>query len=233
MIKVVLIDIDNTLLDFNKSAQRAMELAADELGVTFETDIYSIYKRINSILWQALERGEITMERIFAIRWNIIFEEAGIDFDGEVFEACYRKNLYDSAVPIEGARELLEYLSRKYVVCAASNGVWAQQVNRLKNAGLSDYLGAVYTSDVMGFQKPTRAFFRECLKKASCLLGEDKLPVWSGESVMIGDSLTADINGIRDYGIEPIWYDFENTGQEPEYKDCKIVHSLLEIKDIL
>lgn len=233
MIKVVFIDIDNTLLDFNRSAQSSMRSAAFDCDIAFSDDIYKIYKDVNSVLWQALERGEITMEKIFQVRWNIIFEEAGISYDGEAFEQLYRQYLSETGIPIDGAEELLDYLHEKYTVCAASNGVWKQQVNRLKNAGLYNYIRAVYTSDVIGFQKPTKNFYVECLKKVSCLLPEEKLPIWNNEAVMIGDSLTADINGIRAYGIEPIWFNFENTDARPEYEDCKIVTSLNEIEDLL
>lgn len=233
MIKVVFIDIDNTIIDFNKSAISAMNMAAFERGVELPDDIYTVYKSINGILWKAYERGEISMQDIFDRRWEVIFSKVGIEHDGKAFEADYRRFLSESAVTIEGAEELLDYLSERYTVCAASNGVLKQQINRLKCAGLYSYVNDVYTSDALGFQKPSKEFFVECLKRASCLLPEEKLPIWNGEAVMIGDSLTADINGIRKYGIEPIWFNFDGSDQEPEDKECKIVSSLEEIMDIL
>lgn len=223
MIKVVLIDIDNTLLDFSGSAYLAIKNGFEERGLEFNDGVMSAFHSVNDFLWGKIENGGLTKEELFDVRWNLIFEKLKINADGHEFEAYFRKYLFDSALPMDGAVDLLEYLSLKYKIYAASNGANAQQINRLTNAGMIDYMQAVFTSQSLGVQKPDRAFFEKCLDLMNCTCDD---------VIMIGDSLNADICGAKNVGIKTCLYVPNGDVSSYECADIVVKH-LSEIKNIL
>lgn len=225
MFRAVLLDIDDTLLDFNQSAILSMKRSFAELGLPFLDSYTAVFHEINNSLWHRIEAGNLTIEELLKIRWCLIFERLGIDADGVDFEKRFSKNLHFVAEPMDGALEILQYLSRKYTIGVASNSKLAQQVNRLKIAGLFPYIDHLFVSEEIGAQKPSPAFFSRCFELLS--------PISPKETLLIGDSLTADIRGGVDFGIPTCWLNFKNLplpeGISPDY----IIHSLYELRDIL
>ena len=78
MLKAVLMDIDDTLLDFGKCAEQAMRIGFAEWGLPYDDSTYATFTRINDGLWLMIERGELTTQQLFEFRWNRIFEALGI-----------------------------------------------------------------------------------------------------------------------------------------------------------
>ena len=225
MLKAVLMDIDDTLLDFGKCAEQAMRIGFAECGFPFDDSTYAVFTRINDVLWQQIERGELTTQQLFEFRWNRIFEALGIQADGVAFEKRFLDLLYETAIPVDGAADICRYLKEKYILCAASNAFHDQQLNRLKMAGLLPFFDHVFISESLGYRKPETAFFDAC---RAFLPG-----VAADECVMIGDSLTADISGGKAAGMKTIWY---NHTRRPVPEHCEadqIVESLPELKNLL
>ncbi len=223
-IKAVFIDIDNTLLDFNKCALWSMKKAFTDYGLNFEDSMFDTFNMINNRLWLRIEKGELTKEELYACRWNMIFALLGIEVNGVEFENVFYSHLTESAEPVDGALELLKYLHGKYLVCAASNASYAQQIKRLGNAGMAEYLDEIFISEKIGFSKPKKEFFERCFEKIR--------PITPPETVMIGDSLTADIEGGAAFGMKTCWYDHNLTNEHSDLPDFT-VRSLSEIKDYL
>ena len=164
MIKVVLIDVDNTLLDFDACVKAALKDGFAHFGLPeYREEMFPIFTKINNALWHRIETGELTREQLMKIRFDRIFEALGIAFDGVTFEEYFRQYLFDSAIHVKGAVELLQYLSGKYVVCAASNGPYEQQLHRLEAGGLAPYLTYSFISENVGAEKPSRQFFDVCM----------------------------------------------------------------------
>lgn len=224
MIKAVLIDIDNTLLDFNESAKESIKMAFFDYDLPFCDNTFPTFKRINDGLWLKIEKGELDRTGLHKIRFNLVLKELGIEFDGPTVEKRFLENLFNVACPIEGAKDILEYLSSKYQVYAASNAIYKQQINRLTKTGLIGYLKDLFISEKIGFQKPTKEFFDVCFSKMGNITAK--------ETVMIGDSLTADINGGKDYGMTTVWYNHDRSKKNSDKADFK-VERLKEIKNIL
>lgn len=215
MITTVFLDVDNTLLDFSEGSRRCMAEGFRAFGIPYKDEMFSVFHTINSRLWRRVEDGTLTREELFEIRWNTIFEALGIQADGVAFEAEFRRQLRDSAIPMEGAEELLQYLhQKKYTLVIASNAVREQQVRRLTKAGLFPYIDLVATSEEAGYAKPKKEFFDYCLS----LLPPETTPQ---QIMMIGDSLAADIGGGQAYGLKTCWFNYhheENTGRvHPDY----------------
>lgn len=225
MIKVVLFDVDGTLLDFEKCAEISMLTAAKELNVNLPCNIAEVFHRINDGLWLEIEKKELTRAELRQIRWKLIFDEIGIDFDGPTFEEVFFSYVTKSAETYEGAKDIMEYISKKYTVCIASNAMYNQQVTRLTKAGIYEYVEKMFISERAGYPKPDREFFDYCFKH----LGDVK----KDEVIIIGDSISADIAGGAAYGIKTCWF---NPKKKEIPKDVKIdfvVNSLGEIKNIL
>lgn len=221
---VVFIDIDDTLLDFTKCANDAIKSACNKFGVPYTTTLVDTFHPINLDLWHRLEKKEVTKEKLFDTRFQIVFDKLGIKADGIAFETAFRENFHESAILVDGARDLLEYLRSKYKVYVASNASMHQQTNRMKRAELDGYIDGYFVSEEIGFPKPQKEFFDACFKVLPDVKPQDV--------VMIGDSLSADIKGAYEYGLKTIWYNHRNeptAGVKCDY----IVSRLSEVKNIL
>lgn len=229
--KVVLFDVDDTLLSFQGYVQESMKVGFEHFGLKqYEEWMYKVFTNTNDKLWRQIEDGTLTFEELKKTRWNMVFQELGIDFDGIIFEAWFRDRLFYNAILEEGAIEILDYLKERYALCVVSNGPYEQQVNRLKVGKLDKYFKHVFISGKVGHQKPTREFFDVCFKE----MKEAGMPDLKPEEVFIvGDSMTADIGGGKAYGLETCLY---TKYKEPHGDLSLIDHSvknLLEIKELL
>ena len=224
MIKAILIDVDNTLLDFNLSAGAAMKLCCGKFGIIFTEEFLPTFIAINDMLWRKIERGELTVEELHKIRWNTVFAALKVSFDGPTFEREFIATLFHTAIPVDGAIDIVRYLSAKYVLCTASNAIHAQQMNRLKISGILPFIAHVFDSEEIGVKKPSPQFFEACLKALS--------PIKKDEIMLIGDSLSADIAGAENFGIRSIWFNRSNV-PKTDIKAFATVTSLSDIKRIL
>ena len=234
MIKLVLVDVDNTLLDFDEYVKYAMRIGFDKFGFkTYENWMYDEFCIINHGFWRAYEKGEVSYEQILSGRWNAVFEKLGIDGDGVEFEKFFKGTLFNNAILIDGAIEGLEYLAGKYLVCTATNGPMLQQKNRLSISGIDKFTAFDFISEEMGVQKPKREFFELALDTVNKFLKErGEKEIENSEVIMIGDSLSSDIGGAKNAGIKTCYYDKYNTGIKPDSADFT-VSAWSEIKSIL
>jgi len=222
MVKAIFLDVDDTLLDFNKNAEFDALQCAKEFGFTLPKDFMVTFKRINDDCWNRIQQGTLTIPELHKVRWKSILIALGIETDYEAFEWAFIAKLKECAIQVDYALELVQYLADKYPLYIASNATQLQQEKRLKLAEMSDYFQDIYTSERAKAGKPKKEFFDYCL--AQCGYSKD-------EVIMIGDSISADISGAKQYGIQTIWYN--PTGlPESEYADYT-VKDLREIKDIL
>ena len=207
-VKAVFIDIDNTLLDFDAYVKETMREGFKEFGfIEYDEWMFEVFTRENDKFWRMIENKELTLEELKKIRWNTIFKQLGIEYNGEEFETYFRAKLNDSAILIDGARELLQYLHAKYIVCAASNGPYKQQVKRLEIAGIREYVDYAFISEDVGASKPSERFFDICLERLN-ENREDKIT--PDECIMIGDSITSDIVGGINAKMHTILYERGN-----------------------
>nr|MBO4518073.1 YjjG family noncanonical pyrimidine nucleotidase [Clostridia bacterium] len=224
MIKAVLLDVDNTLLDFNESAKETIKSAFSELSIEYSAGIIDVFLRVNDSLWRRIEEKEITREELHRTRWNIIFSELGINADGQEMERLFLSGLENYAIPVDGAIDLVKYLAGKYKLYTASNAPYAQQVKRLTLSGIIPYIEKILNFEEQGINKPQKQFFSACLKAMR--------PVQKEEIAIIGDSLSADIAGGKSVGITTVW--FNRKGEKPEPGLCDYtVERLSDIKNIL
>ena len=226
MKQAVFLDIDNTLLDFDKSADLAMHTVCDRFGIKAPAELFATFKRINDGLWLQIEQGIITKQDLFRVRWDRIFSELGVRFDGKTFEEAFLQVIVKTAVPVTGAADLLAYLDGKgYRLFAASNAPRGQQAERLAMAGLLSYFEAVFVSADLGAEKPSREFFDLCFARLNDLDPHD--------CVLIGDSISADIAGGNAYGMQTVWFNPAHTENPTAVTPTAVVSTLAEIQSLL
>lgn len=204
MIKAVFIDIDDTLLDFDAYVKWAMKSGFEKFALKpYEEGMFKVFEEINNSLWDRIEKGTLDFKGLERIRFNRIFEKLGIDFDGEVFEKYFRECIWDSAIEVEGAKRMLDYLSNKYILCVASNGPYEQQKHRLELGGMLKYFDFVFISEKFGVSKPEAGFFEKAFEELNAGISE---PISPAECVMLGDSLRSDIAGGKNFGMKTVWF---------------------------
>lgn len=224
MPKVIFMDVDDTLLSFDGYVKEAMEQGFRYFGLkAYEPWMFDTFTEINNGFWLQIEQGTLSFEELKKERWNTVFAALDISFDGPTFETYFRDHLNDSAIPEPGALEILGYLHEKYILCAASNGPFEQQKHRLAIAGMTPFFEHLFVSENIGAQKPSKDFFDEAFRR---LNRERTEPLCPKDSVMIGDSLTSDMAGGKEYGMMTCFYNRKNRsvpeGREPDIMVCSL-----------
>ena len=216
----IFIDLDDTILDFKKAESVALRRSLEIFGITADDKTVSVYSAINDKMWKRLERGENTLEEILVMRFKELFEYLGVKKDPEKMNETYKKNLSVGHYFMPDAQELLKKLQghRLFIV---SNGTTAVQKGRIKSAGIEKYFEKIFLSQDVGFDKPDKRFFDICFKEIEGFNKRD--------AIILGDSLTSDIQGGKNAGIRTCWYNPHKKQGEADY----IISSLLEFLDVI
>lgn len=222
---IVLLDIDNTLIDFNECARQSIIKIFNDFNLPYTEDVFKTFTEENIKIWKRLENGEITKAYLRANRWNIILEKLNLVADGPAIEELFEKGIAESAYEVNGANELLKYLYEKHDIYVVSNGFRAVQENRLNISGFKKYFKGMFFSEDIGFSKPQKEFFDYCFDH---LKNPDKENV-----ILIGDSISADITGGNNYNIKTIWFNKNNEKCPDNAKPTHIVKALNEICSIV
>ena len=204
MIKAVFLDIDDTVLDFEAYVRLALREGFDRFGLPpYREEMLPVFTGVNNRLWQRIERGEMTREQLIDVRFQTVFQELGITGDARAFERYFRDAIWDCAIPVAGAAEMVPWLGARYILCAASNGPYDQQRARLALSGFLPWFRHLFINEEIGWQKPARAFFDEAIRR---LNAGREAPVARSEIMMIGDSLTSDMRGGIDSGLVTCYF---------------------------
>jgi len=225
MIKAILFDIDNTLLDFDKCSKSSILLACKKHNVPYSDELFRIFRKTTDIMFRQIEDGEISREDLRRTRWKVVFDALNIQgIDPVLFEDDFRVWLVDSFEEVDGATEIVKYLSTKYDLYCASNAPAGQQEHRMELAGLKKYFKNIFVSGNIGFYKPNKDFFDYCFSTFDNLKKDEVL--------MCGDDIHADMKGAISYGLPTCFYN----KYKKEIIDCNptyTITSLLELKNIL
>lgn len=227
MIKVILWDIDGTVLNFLKSENYAIKKCFRALDICECDDaLVERYSKINVKYWQMLERGEITKPQVQRGRFEDLFRLEGIEFDRyDELNAMYQVALGDKIFFVDDSLELLKSLKGRVKQYAVTNGTVTAQENKLKRSGLDKIFDGVFISDKLGYEKPSQQFF-DCVFDA---IGEyDK-----DEIIIVGDSLTSDITGGNNAGILCCWYNPNGAVNDKGLRIDYEIKNLNEITEII
>lgn len=226
MYKAIFLDVDDTLLDFNACAGQAIRRGLELRGEQYRDEMLPVFHSINVGFWHRIETGEITRAQLAAHRFNTVFAALGLShLDGPAFETDFKRFLCDSAVPIPHALETVQALSGRYPLYVATNGPQYQQEHRLAMAGMLPHIDGLFTSETIGAEKPTAAFFSACFAQLPGITPADTL--------FVGDSLTADIAGGAACGMATCWFNPENRPCAQTVTPDYIITDLRELLTLL
>lgn len=218
MIKTVLLDLDDTILDFKKAEAEALKQTLIQLDIEPKDSTIKRYSEINESLWKLLEKGQIERSRLLVKRFEILFEELGVERCGKLAWNTYEGLLSSGHFFVDGALEVLEILKDNYDLYIVSNGTATVQEKRIKSADISKYFKEIFISQQIGYNKPRLEFFEECFKHIPNFTKD--------ETIIVGDSLSSDIKGGINAGIHTCWFNLRKNPSlvdiVPEYTIDKI-----------
>ncbi|HEY4430914.1 MAG TPA: YjjG family noncanonical pyrimidine nucleotidase [Paenibacillus sp.] len=222
---VILFDADDTLFDYGMAESHALSNAFLHFGMpTGAADYAASYQEINHALWRDLEQGKISSASLRVERFNRLFAANALELDPEAFSEAYLRFLGEGTFLMQGAIELCEELA-DCRLAIITNGIKDVQTSRIQGSPLSETFEQIIISEEAGCQKPETGIFDYAFAKLGI---SDKEKV-----LIVGDSLTSDIQGGINYGIDTCWFNplgKENvSGAEPKYE----IRSLSELLDIV
>ena len=219
--KHIFFDLDHTIWDFDRNAQETLtelyhHYNLKSLGLASCVDFIDLYTVNNHNLWQQYHLGNITKEKLRAERFRSTFLELGIKPEDvpNQFEDDYVKISPTKTNLFEGAEKVLGYLQKKYQLHIISNGFKETTLTKMDLSGLNPYFKNVIISEDVGANKPDRMIFEHALSKAKAHVDH---------SIMIGDSLEADIRGAQNFGMKAIFFNPLNV-EKPADVEWQILH---------
>lgn len=224
MIKVILWDIDGTLLSFKKAEHAAIQSCFETfaLGPCTE-EMIERYSVLNLSYWKRLERGEITKAALLVERFVEFFENEGVVCgDPAGFNAEYQVRLGDTICFNDDGYELVKGLKGKVLQYAVTNGTKVAQDRKLSRSGLEQLFDGIFISDAVGYEKPAEEFFDHVFASIP--------PCKKEEMLIVGDSLTSDMKGGNNAGIRTVWY---NPQGAPNTNGVAIDYEIKDLREIL
>lgn len=215
----LLFDADGTLFDFDKAEEQALELVLTDLKYPVSDAAKQTYKRINKELWHAFELGRVTQGEIKVRRFQLWLEQLGLEHDAEATGHNYVQHLSEQTDLLPGAQELVEMLADRYRMVIVTNGLKEVQRPRMQKSSLSPFFEDVIISGELGVAKPDPRFFDAAFARMGQPSREHVL--------MVGDSLSADMQGGLQYGLDTCWCNFRN-----EKTELPVTHTVTQLEQL-
>lgn len=194
----LLFDADGTLFDYERAEKAALASAFRLAGIKYSAQIQKTYQMINRQIWLDFEKGLVDKETLKTIRFAKLLEQFDLSADPEILSQLYLDRLGECSFMLNGAVELCRQLAASHHMAIVTNGLARVQYPRINNSELAELFKHVFVSEDVGYQKPDPVFFDIVLQTMQI---EDK-----GDALIIGDSLSADILGGIQAGIDTCWY---------------------------
>lgn len=223
---IILWDIDQTLLDFKKSQEYALQHSFMQFGRKIDDTVQAQYDAINHTYWKQYELGKVTKSELLTGRFATLFSQLGMkDIPVEEFQAFYQDALGSVYYFRDDAYQLCSKLKGKVRQYAVTNGVSSTQRKKLRLSGLDQLFDDIFVSEEMGVPKPQLSYFEKCFEQIEDFQKE--------KTLIVGDSLSSDMQGGNNAGIACCWYNpykYENdAGLRIDYE----IQNLWEVEEII
>jgi len=225
-IKHVFFDLDHTLWDFEKNSDLTFQELFKKYQIDLDIAIFlEVYKPINFKYWRLYRQEKVSKEQLRYQRLKEAFDAVHFSISDELIDTLaiqYIKLMPNFNHLFDGAIDILNYLKDTYQLHIITNGFEEVQTKKMKSSKIYHYFDQVITSESVGVKKPNPLIFKHALSVAKAT---------KENSIMIGDSIEADIEGAINFGFKAIYCDFENTN--PKGNTFVTVRALHEIKQLL
>ncbi|MBT8231334.1 MAG: noncanonical pyrimidine nucleotidase, YjjG family [Saprospiraceae bacterium] len=221
----LLFDLDNTILDFDKSSKEAFKSLINHIDNSLDAhNLYPIYHEINLEYWEKREAGKISHTELKWKRWHDFFDAHAIDFDPHHSNDLYFEGIKENPFFVDHADTLLNEI-QDHEMMIITNGLSEVQRPRIEAKRLQDFFEHIVISDEINVAKPQSGFFEHC---------HDLIDNHQKDRVLvIGDTLKSDILGGNNFGFKTCWYNHydkpNNSGIEPDFS----IHSIKDLKEII
>jgi 2-haloacid dehalogenase len=222
MYSTLLFDLDHTLYDSDESERRAYAHTTATFGLDEPELHFATYLDINRAMWAAVERGELDPTEVRHRRFEQFNRSVGLDADPHRMADEFVWGLGAHGELYHGVADLLAALASRASLALVTNGLSDVQRSRLSRLGITDYFDAIIVSSEVGVTKPQPAIF----ELAFGALGDPE----KSTAVMVGDSLTSDIAGGRNFGIATCWYNRHGQVADP---DAEPTHEITDLTELL
>lgn len=191
----VLLDADETVLDFHIDERNALKNTLNELNLQWTEELNNVYLQENLRQWKAFEQGKVTRQQLWRLRFANFFERTGLttNVDLDTVNNIYLNYLAQGGTLIPGACEFIKRLKKFAKIYITTNGLTVSQTGRMKNSGLDRLVDGVYISQDIGYSKPSKDYFDYIFNQLNIA---DRSRV-----IIVGDSLTSDMQGGKNAGI--------------------------------
>jgi putative hydrolase of the HAD superfamily len=224
--EVILFDADRTLFDFDKAEEHALEQLMNYFEVEYQKEYHlKQYQLINKKLWEELEQELVTPDELKIERFRRLAEELELKIEGQDLSEKYLEFLAEGYFLLKGALKLIKYLHKDYKLAIVTNGLATVQKGRLKASPLKDYFDHLIISEEIGVAKPNPKIFEHTFKEIG---HQDKNNV-----LIVGDSLSSDIQGGINFGIDTCWFNPHNQENLTDLKPTYEISKLNELKIVL
>ena len=221
----IMMDIDNTLLDFDAAERKALLETLQQFSLPCDEAAVSRYHEINSSLWGELNKGKIRRDKLVVERFDRFVKEIGAAAKATELNRAYTEHLATHADVIPGAEEALQELADVATMIAVSNGTELVERGRLKLSGFEKYFDDIFVSEAVGVSKPNPKIFQMAMRK----LGIEH----SDKVLVVGDSLSADIQGGVNAGLDTCWVNMNGMENESGLTPTYEVKALRELYPIV
>jgi 2-haloacid dehalogenase len=218
----LLFDADGTLFDYDRAEALALEKTFAHLNLLFTPQVVDVYRPINAGLWQRFEAGQIAPAHLRTQRFADLFAALGLAADAEHFSRLYLASLAEEGVLFPGAEAVVRRLAGLYHLAIITNGLAEVQHSRLDRSSIKDCFEVLAISEELGAAKPAPRFFELLFAR---LGGVSKPAV-----LVIGDSLSSDIQGGINFGIDTCWY---NPAHLPSDPARPATYSIARLEELL
>lgn len=217
----ILFDADGTLFDFHRAAHQALIESCQQVLDRFEPEFEPIYEQINLAIWREFEAGQITAERLRTKRFELFLAALELTADPAEFSRVYLGRLSGHADLIAGAEDLIRHLAPRVGLAIITNGLQEVQRPRFARATIGQFFSEIIISEEVGAAKPDPAIFSETFRR----LGNPERT----EVLIVGDSLTSDIRGGNNFGLDTCWY---NPQGRPREHDVAITYEISHLSEL-
>jgi 2-haloacid dehalogenase len=221
----LLFDADGTLFDYDAAEAQALRSAFSHAGLPFDDGALAAYRRFNRAVWSEFEQGSMTAATLRLRRFELLFAELGHDVDVRAFSPLYLGHLAEGVQLLEGAEEVVRALHGRVHMTVITNGLKDVQRPRLSRSSLDGLFDHVIISDEIGAAKPAAAFFEHTFD----LIGRPP----KEQVLVIGDSLTSDIRGGNDFGVDTCWFNAAAVPADPRCPATHEIRSLDALYDLI
>jgi 2-haloacid dehalogenase len=224
--EIIIFDADETLFDFKKSEREAFKNAMVEFDIEYDENHHlKIYQGINSAIWKEFEEGLITQKELKTERFKRLSKSLKVEFDEVEFAKTYMRHLSNGSFLYDDSIRLVESLHKDYRLTVVTNGLKDVQENRIRKSVIAKYFEDVVISEEIQVSKPDPKIFEHTLNNIKYT---DKSRV-----LIVGDSLTSDIQGGINSGIDTCWFNPDKIVNKTDIKPTYEISSLMELRDIL